>query len=113
MYEINFFAQHCGMFILKHWKHSEKYVQEIIASRKWFADTVKNIGLESYESHANFILIKYPQELINDTVAEFKKNGILIKGGGKQFPLSHSLRFTIGTHSQMERCVRLLQQIIK
>lgn len=111
MYEINSFAQHCGCFILDHWDQVEEYVKEVIISREWFAEQVGKIGLRVFVSHANFLLVKYPIEKINKTLAEFKNEGILIKGGGNCFPLSETLRFSIGSRPQMGKCVEILKNL--
>ncbi|MBF0448346.1 MAG: histidinol-phosphate aminotransferase family protein [Magnetococcales bacterium] len=109
MYEINAFAQYLGSFILDHWSYSEKYVQEVVDTKKWFASRLAKMGLYSYPSHTNFILVRFAQERIDATAEEFKEHGILIKGGGGHFPLSHALRFSIGSRQQMEKCLVLLE----
>ena len=111
MYEINSFAQHCGCFILDHWEYVEQYVKEILSTREWFIEKINKKGLLALESHANFVLVKYPKEKISNIVDKFKEEGILIKGGGNSFPLSETLRFSIGTRPQMKRCIEILNKL--
>lgn len=109
MYEINSFAQHCGCFILDNWKQVERYVHDVLDAREWFIREIRKIGLEAFPSDANFVLVKYPVEEIEKTRKYFFKNGILIKGGGCDFPLSTTLRFSLGVRSQMKKCLKLLK----
>jgi histidinol-phosphate aminotransferase len=110
MYEINAYAQHFGTYVLDHWSQARSYVDEVVEAREWFVSELKKAGLDSFRSHANFVLVKYPKENIADTVDEFKRNKIIIKGGGGVFPLSETLRFTIGTREQMARCLEILRR---
>ena len=112
MYEINTFAQHCGCFILDKWKHVEQYVKEVLETREWFQDEISKIGLEAFDSHANFVLVKFPKEKIPAAIEKFRQEGILIKGGGLSFPLSESLRFSLGVRTQMERCLSILKRSV-
>lgn len=111
VYEINSFAQYCGSFILDHWESVEEYVREVLKAREWFSERVKAVGLETFPSFANFLLVKFPDHQIPRILEEFKRQGILIKGGGSMFPLSQTLRFSLGVKEQMERCINILEQL--
>ena len=111
MYEINTIAQHCGCFILDHWDYVERYAKEVIKTREWFIGEIKKMGLESFPSNANFVLVKYPKENIPAAVKQFEKNGILIRGGGNNFPFSGMLRFSLGVPFQMKECLQILDEL--
>ena len=112
IYEVNSFAQHCGSFILDNWTCVEQYVQEVLVAKEWFTNKITAIGLEAFPSSANFLLVRFPVSKIAKAVKVFANQGILIKGGGEVFPLSQTLRFTLGVREQMEKCIPILEKLI-
>lgn len=111
MYEINTYAQQFGAYVLDNWNEVRPFVDEVIAAREWFVKELAGMGLEAFKSYANFVLVKYSKEDIPHAVEVFRRNNVLLKGGGGTFPLSVTLRFSIGTKAQMEQCLGILRAL--
>ena len=112
MYEINGFAVAYGMALFKHWDQVEKYAMEVREAREWFATKLRSLGYQVFPSDANFLLVRFPTELIDAAVLYFRKNKILINKGGGTPPLLDTLRFTVGTKPQMLKCFKAFQKFI-
>jgi histidinol-phosphate aminotransferase len=98
-YNINVLTQASVQFALEHHAVFEEQTRAICAERTVMRDTLNTLdGVYAYESAANFILFKVPQDDAGRLFESLKSQGILIKNMSPQGGLLRDcLRVTVGT----------------
>ncbi len=103
-YNINVLTQASAAFALEHYNVLEEQCQLLCHQRTRLTHALSDIGLETFESEANFVLARVPETLgvsARDVFESLKQQGILIKclDGGHPL-LSGCLRFTVGSDEE-------------
>jgi len=86
-----------------------RYVDEVTLAREEFARALARLGITSYSSAANFILVDFgrrgPQ-----LVRRLERQGILLRDREMEFGRRGFARVSIGTRAQMRRLVRAIEE---
>lgn len=102
-YNVNAMTQSAGIAALNDTAYTQRNIEAICATRKWFADTLISDGWDVVPSRANFILAAPPTSFGNaETIYGYlKENGWLVRHFATP-ALKRYLRFSIGTDEQMK-----------
>ena len=73
--------------------------------RGWLTDELRNLGYESVDSQANFVLIKFDDA--KSIYEKLKSGGIIVREMGA-YNLPDYLRISIGTEEEMRALVEVL-----
>lgn len=88
-------------------------VGNVVADREWFAGEMQALDFEVTPSAANFVLARPPEGIAAiDVKAGLEARRILIRHFPKA-PLEGWLRITIGTHDEMARVLKAIQEVIR
>jgi histidinol-phosphate aminotransferase len=80
-------------------------------SRATLALDLKQLGFQLWDSQANFLLVKPPQDNASPIYGALKERGILVRYF-KQSGLEDKLRITVGTNEQNQRLVDALIHLV-
>jgi histidinol-phosphate aminotransferase len=89
-------------------------VDALTAERDWLAATLRELGLPSYPSVANFLLCPFGSRSAAASAAEhLLRSGIVPRTFGPDSPLADHLRFTVRDRRQDERFVEAIGRWIE
>jgi histidinol-phosphate aminotransferase len=105
---VSMLAQVAAIEQLRHIEDVHSYVKEVIAGRELFVSELKSLGIQYFDSRANFVLVKCqkPQEL----VLALQREGIFVRDRSFLPGLNNTVRFTIGTKEQMKKVINVLKR---
>ncbi|MCS7204912.1 MAG: histidinol-phosphate transaminase [Leptospiraceae bacterium] len=98
-YNINIFTQKVGEMILNEWDYFHSRIQEIIQTREWFIEKLKDLNFFTLPSKTNFVFTSPPDQNAQKLYEKLLTKNILVRYFS-QIPAF--LRITIGTKEQME-----------
>jgi histidinol-phosphate aminotransferase len=111
MYEINALAALVSEEIIKDGKILKKYVSDTSSGKKYLIKQLNNIGLESYDTFSNFILINFKTKKNQQRIFKLlTKNKILVRFPPDILACKNYLRFTLGPLSYMKMLVKVLKK---
>ncbi|MBM95733.1 MAG: histidinol-phosphate transaminase [Oceanospirillaceae bacterium] len=115
-YNINVLTQASAAFALKHYDVLEQQCQALCQQRTRLFEALEALGLEPFESEANFVLTRVPQGAgisARELFDALKQAGILIKclDGGHPL-LTACLRFTVGSEEENTQLLDALKVIL-
>ena len=106
-FNVNTLSQNIGTLILREKEFLKKSIIHNDKWRKILPTEIKKIGLESFESFANFVLIKVDEKKYSkkDIISFLKKKRILVRDltnyGMKQF-----FRVSIGSNNDLKKFLK-------
>lgn len=109
MYEINSLA----VLIIKEFikkKIAKQYAYQTNLGKKFLINKFKKIGLDYFDTHANFIHVDFKNKR-NKVINKLKKNKILFKGGPGVKKLENFIRITTGPIREMKKFTKVLDNI--
>lgn len=84
-------------------------VEQIIETRDWFFGEVSQLsGVQAYESHSNYILLRILEKDALVIKNQLEQEGILVRYFNRE-PLTGCIRVTIGLSEQMEKLLKSLK----
>jgi len=109
-YDVNMFAKTAVLAALEDTKYMEDYVREVMeGSKPKLESFLKEKGIFSYPSRANFLLLKFPNP--DQVIDALKSKGILVRP--KSTPdKKKAVRVSIGTLKDMEQFVQALERVL-
>lgn len=115
-YNINVLTQASAAFALKHYSVLKQQCSQLCEQRSRLEHELCSLGLEPYESEANFVLTRVPSTVAlsaRDIFEALKKKGILIKclDGGHPL-LAGCLRVTVGSEEENTQLMTALKSIL-
>lgn len=113
MYEVNSFAVLFGCAILEHPEWMERNVRETLKGKKYLEGEIKRLGLKTFPSHTNFILVDVGESKVKPLVEKIRKSGILIRGGYDHKTLARCIRISLGPEEKMRKVVEVLKYFFK
>jgi len=113
MYEVNSFAVLFGCAVLEHPEWMKHNVQETLKGKKYLEGEIKKLGLKTFPSHANFILVKVGESRVRLLIEKMRKSGILIGGGYDHETLKNCIRISLGPKEKMKKVVGVLKNYFK
>ncbi|MBQ3038224.1 MAG: histidinol-phosphate transaminase [Clostridia bacterium] len=109
-YNLNRLSIIAGAESIKNKAYFEQCTGEIIQTREYTKDALGELGYSFTDSKANFILAKSDKMSGIELYEKLKENGILVRYLGID-RIEDYVRITIGTKTQMEKLVKILQEI--
>ncbi len=110
-YGVNNLAVMAALASLQDQDYVKDYAVQVKKNRKYLLEELGNMGLKTYETDANFILVRLGDK--KDCVVEaLGERGILVRNMGRYPLLSDCIRITIGTKEQMKRLLNELKTIL-
>ncbi len=109
-FNVNSLAQLAGQVALRDRAYIDKCCQLNKVERSWLYEEYKKLGLRTWPSVTNFILVDFAQPVL-PLFETLLHKGIIIRpldGSG----LYTYARITVGTHSQNERLIRALREVL-
>ena len=88
-------------------------VHRTIDIREYFSDECRVLGLSVPESHTNFVLIRFASaEISAEADRQLRANKLALRGMGP-YGLADCLRATICEQSIMDRCLKVLNEVLQ
>ncbi len=82
---------------------------KIVKSRRYLIDGLRQIGVEADESHANFVLARFPTQGVAEKLFDcLLLNDIAVRKVA-HYGLPNALRITIGTQEDCQNIIQILQ----
>ena len=93
-------------YVLDNYDWAAERVAEIIEGREYLIARLREMGLETYNSHANFALIGCPSEQDAETlVCQLRRRGYAVRGPLRGYLLDNFVRVTVARLDIMRRFV--------
>ena len=109
----NVAAQAAATEALNHQDEVARRVERNLAGRMGLVEALREIGIESAESQANFIWFDLPEEVEEpDVVRGLSQQGVLVRAG-KALGREGALRVTVGTQAENERFAEALAALVR
>jgi len=106
-------AQVMATAAMRNQEHMRSIVHRTIDIRERFAHECRALGLAVPESHANFVLIRFPSaEIAAEADRQLRVNKLALRGMGP-YGLADCLRATICEQSIMDRCLKVLKEVLQ
>ncbi|MFC2164543.1 histidinol-phosphate transaminase [Acidobacteriota bacterium] len=105
--EVNSVAQIAAAAALDDIDYMEKYVEDVNTSREWLIEKFRSLGVTTFSSSANFILIEVKNPAL--FVSELKKHRILLRDRSQIPQLEHFVRITVGNLDQSKKLGRAIE----
>jgi histidinol-phosphate aminotransferase len=86
----------------------EKYVTEVLAARELLCVGLEKLGVNYYDSKANFVLFEAGQRAI-PLRDELRRRGVLIRD--RSYEIAGCVRVTIGTRDQIRQFLAELTEM--
>ena len=92
--------------------HFDKTRNQVIESRGWLAEELKNLGFNVLPSAANFLFVQHNQESAENVSEQLRDLGIIVRHF-KQPRIEEFLRITVGTEMQNRQLIAALVGLLK
>ena len=92
--------------------HFDKTRNQVIESRGWLAEQLKNLGFNVLPSAANFLFVQHNQESAENVSEQLRDLGIIVRHF-KQPRIEEFLRITVGTEMQNRQLITALVGLLK
>lgn len=113
-YEISAITVKIGQFLLERSDLMQEYVESVKQSRAKFAECMRQLGLLTHASTANFVMVRLPEHLdVAGFVAHCMAQASIELNGRFDAPLEQYIRVTIGPWTQMQRLVDLTHAYLR
>tara|TARA_B100000900_G_scaffold329269_1_gene289686 strand:+ start:104 stop:1201 length:1098 start_codon:yes stop_codon:yes gene_type:complete len=113
-FNVNSIAQHIGSLILK---EKDFLIKSIMHNERWRKSLpmkVNELGLESYETFANFILIKVnPLKYSKKEIINYLKNKNILVRDLQNYKLNNYFRVSIGSTVNLNKFLKELKNALK
>lgn len=107
-FNINAFAIECLKEALDDRQFVADYVAQVCATREWLRQELTAMGLKSWPSHTNFVLVNFG-DLKTPVLGTMSGNGIALRD---RPDCKGCIRISIGTQEEMERVVSILKEVM-
>jgi histidinol-phosphate aminotransferase len=107
-YSVNTIATLAARAAIRDTAYIQKYVTEVLAGRELLYVGLEKLGIEYYESKANFVLFDAGAKAI-PIRDELRRRGVLVRD--RSYEIDGCVRATVGTRDQVRRLLAELEQI--
>ncbi len=109
---LNVAAQAAAVEALHHQDEVERRVARTVAGRLELTDGLRELGLWTADSDANFVWTHLPDDVVEaDLVSGLAQRGVLVRAG-ESLGRERSLRVTVGTDSENARFLATLADLV-
>ena len=109
-FNVNIAAQKAGVAALADRSHVDAVIRHNEIWRDWLIEEIRKIGLKVYDSVANFVLVRFPEETgrsAADADRFLMARGIILRGCAS-YDLPQCLRLTVGSEEANRAVVEAL-----
>ena len=112
-FNVNIVAQTIGSLILKENNFLKKSIKHNIVWKKKLSDFINLLGLETYETYANFILIKLDKTKFRKktVIRKLIEKDIIIRDL-ENYNMPEFIRVSVGTRLEMNKFMKAMKSII-
>ena len=110
-YETNIFSSIIAEYFIKNKKIIKVYNNEIIKSREWLKNVLKNKNIECYAINSMQLLIRFKKKQVKNIVSKLNKKKIYVKGPLLK-PFDDVIIITIGKKNTMLKFYKNLLKLI-
>lgn len=107
---VNVLAQIAASAALDDIPYMQRYIRCVEETRTWLARGLRKLGLEVYETPANFILVRVSD--VEGTIEVLRKENILVRDRSTLAQLGGCIRVSIGLLDQMERFLEVMTKLL-
>ena len=111
-YNINSMTLAAGLGCIMDEEYTRKNCAEIMATRQYTADKLKELGFEMTQSLTNFLFCKHPTFDGKKLYKKLKESGVLVRHFNTE-KLCQYNRITIGTKEQMDALIQKTKTILE
>lgn len=112
-FNLNALSQAIGIAAMKDTRYLDTCVKKVVATRTWFEQQLKEMGMEPTPTVTNFVLVRTSDVIPADLLTrKLRERGVLIRYYGFEPRLWDYVRITIGKQSEMELVADNIRQII-
>lgn len=111
-YNVNSTTAAAGLATVKNADYYRNNCHQIAKTREAVDKRLKEFGFNTIESKANFIFAKPPGVSGEELYIKLRDRGVLVRHFGDK-KLTDYLRISIGTDEQMERFLRITEEILR
>lgn len=104
-FNVNALSQNIGLVAIQRYDEVLRFIEKVIATRQRFIQKIDALGIVSYPSFGNFVLIKDDHQLFE----KLSEKGIAVRAFQWDHPF---IRITIGDEWEMEETVKMLKEIL-
>ena len=90
----------------------ERYVKEVKKSKKYVQDELAKLGIKTFPSVANFIIVNFGDK-INKVINGLEQKGILVRDRAKVPLVKDCVWRTIGTREQSAKLINEIKKILR
>ena len=113
MHEISSLATIIGSFFLDHIDILDETIINVKKVMKNTVTKINKIGIEAFETDANFLLIRLPEFInANEFQEQLKAKGFLVRRPFNQDFLKGLVRIGIGSETQMDILIKNIQRLL-
>jgi histidinol-phosphate aminotransferase len=109
--EVNHLAQVAGVAVLDDIEYIEKGIRSVVTLRNWFCESLAKIGIEVYNTHGNYVVIKHKKH--KEILDKFFSSNVLVRDRSTLPQMEDCIRITVGGGKQMEMVLGDIQEITK
>ena len=110
-YSVNSLALACLPAALDDEEYLQWYVEEVKTARVEMVESLRQMGVPQWPSHANFILVKIgPRH--TEFVQAMHRRGVLTRDRSKDQGCDGCVRLTVGTRAQMKQAVAAMTEAL-
>lgn len=109
-FNVNIIAQEAALASLEDDEHVARSIKVNNDGMLYLKTEISKLGLKTYPSYANFLLVEFPLDATN-IYEELLKHGVIVRPL-KNYNLSNCLRVTIGTREENEKFLGALKKVL-
>jgi histidinol-phosphate aminotransferase len=109
-YNVPVITQSIGIQVLKQQDSLLRYIDECSELKQQLLSSLQAQGIQTINTHANFILIKVPNS--HQLHQHLRRKGILVRHRGYQPLLANMIRITIGTSRENEILIANIRRFL-
>lgn len=111
-YNINSMTMAAGLGCIRDEDYTRSNCREIMETRAYTAEKLKEMGFEMTDSLTNFLFCKHPDIDGEELYLKLKAAGVLVRHFGSE-KLCQYNRITIGTREQMDTLIQKIKTILE
>jgi len=113
IYEVNSFAILLGSYVIDHPEIFKEHMVLFREGKECLLKGLARIGMKSFDTYANFVLIKMKDGTEAMALADrLKDRKVLVRAGFTEEPMQGCIRVNVGTKEQMNRFIKALSGVL-
>ncbi len=109
-YSVNWIATICAREAISDVEYVNQYVSESLKAKEVLVNGLKELNLQTFPTHANFVLVKYGSR-VSELCGFLRDQGILVRDRSKDLP--GCFRITMGSQEQTQTILVAIAEFVK